>query len=256
MRKILLFEHLIHVYVSYKCINGGTTVKFRNWRHCFVLIKLKMEGVASQERKHHQLEILKSIFKELNVGKLNLSQESKENVRTYRNFILVHDFLQLDRENTILGLSSECPITLTYTEKKALKQYIEETLETKYKPLVEFVKERDAENPFESEKKLQNKLEEKVAERRELTQRYLDLKAKKLELLKTAAEKRSDSSSNVVLNNLLETAKTKEQQAKFFGKVVTHELINSTEHSKKAIKIVENNLDELIERKKLAESNK
>lgn len=50
-------------------------------------------------------------------------------------------------------------------------------------------------------------MEQKLAERRELTQKLLETKTRKLKLLAEVAEIRTDPEQQVAFDNLLETAK-------------------------------------------------
>lgn len=176
----------------------------------------KREDFAKMEKselEYFKLEILKQIFVEMNVGNLALSEASKENIKIFRNFVIVKELLSLDRENTLLGISPVAPIALTYTEKKAVKEYIEGTLASKYQGLVDFVKKYKAEKPFEAAEMRKTELNQKLTERRELTQQLLELKSKKLELLKEAAEMRVEGQTNLLLENSLEKAKYMETKA-------------------------------------------
>lgn len=149
----------------------------------------------------------------------------------YKNCLLVKDFLVLDQHNTtlgkhffvsfhfllkslLLGLPTEPPLTLTYTERKAVREYIEEVLKTKYLPLINMVRQYEAEDPFESNKKRTDEMQKTLANRRDSTQKLLDAKSRKLELLKEVAEMRANSEQKEIVDNLLLTAKYSSLKAK------------------------------------------
>lgn len=66
-----------------------------------------MSEKASSEHQHkfHQTLILMKILKEMPVSALDVPEQSRDNIRVYKNYLITKDFLFLDKETTLLGIS-------------------------------------------------------------------------------------------------------------------------------------------------------
>ncbi|XP_063695479.1 uncharacterized protein LOC134826904 [Culicoides brevitarsis] len=205
---------------------------------------------SDQLHQHKKTILINSILKECPIDQLpGLSSENKENIKKYINYLLVKDYLFLDNDNVILGLSSEATAEpkLSYTETKALKEYIEQTLVKTFKPMIAKIKEQEAEGY--DEKGIERRRQEFLEKQKELQAKQLELvelKKEKLELLQRIAEIRTGPDQKQQVENLHNEAKLDNIKLGMLEKVISNSFTKTTGHTTKAIKTVEKHIDAML----------
>uniref|UniRef100_A0A336M7F7 CSON013188 protein n=1 Tax=Culicoides sonorensis TaxID=179676 RepID=A0A336M7F7_CULSO len=210
-----------------------------------------------QLKSSHKITLITNIIKDLQINQLNVSQENKENIKKFINYFIVKDYLLLDNNNVILGLPAEATSepNLSYTERKVVKEYIESIFVKVLQPLIEKLKENEANgiNSNENEK-LRQKF---ITQQKELQLNQLlllEYKKEKIKLMNEIAQIRAGPEQKQIVENLYNATKLNNLKTEVLKKILSNKIIDSTTHAVKAFKTVEKYIDMIIESKKNKEN--
>lgn len=159
---------------------------------------------------HNKTLLVTNILKEMSIEHLPVSAENKENIKKYINYLLVKDYLLLDNDNVVLDLSSEATAEpkLSYTETKAIKEYIEVTLERVFKPVINKIKKNEADSYDSHANDLRRKeLVEKQKKLQLQEKRLLEITKEKIDLMQKVADIRTGPDQKQLVENLYNEAK-------------------------------------------------
>lgn len=166
---------------------------------------------SKQQEEYHKSSLIIKLLKDLLVDQLSVPQMNKENIQKFIDYLIIKDHARLDKENTVLGkilcmvfetfldhkfnfigIPEEQIVepVLTYTERKALKEYLDSSIEKYYKPLVDYYEQYEEETGHHGNAKEQVRAEiiETEKEIQVQTQKLIDLKKQKLELMQQIVE--------------------------------------------------------------------
>jgi hypothetical protein len=140
---------------------------------------------------------------------------------------------------------------LTYSEKKLVREYLEKQIELNCQPVVELF-EKYTNNQLTKVAHMQTDSNEEVlrleTRRQDLTRDLGRLKNEKNELLKQCADLRVAAHQKHTVGLLNAEMRYTEVKAKTMENIMRNEAVSRTQNSQKAIKQVENHLDEILKK--------
>ncbi|XP_070493975.1 augmin complex subunit dgt2 [Chironomus tepperi] len=178
----------------------------------------------------------------------NISAESKKNIDYALLSVRISDYIDLDNGQTLLVLENFqlSKINLSYSEKKMIREKVEELVNNE-------LKRRNAHSTTDSlEKKIdyeQNKFLELEKENRKLIIELEQLKKEEQDLMIEVANIFIGSDQKQLVNGLKQDVEILDQRTKKFIDITEHSECNRTKYSHKVLQEISTHLDELIEKK-------
>lgn len=158
---------------------------------------------------------------------------------------------EINHENFHLqtGLDNFKNINLSFTEKEAIREFVEKRINDKLNPAVAFMEQFTGGNldnlRFSNVKKQQ--LIELDNTRRELIIKLAELKMKKCQLMNDCTDKSAIEKYSVKV--LSAKYKSAEIKSNTIRKFLQKEIVNRTPHSTKAIREIEGEIDKALQKK-------
>lgn len=235
---------------------------------------LNAEARRQMENKHdaelckiRKLRLVLANLQQITINKLDLP-DNGEQVDYALKVLDVNDYLRMNvgggGEDYLLGLKTlRESISLTYTERKAIREEIISLLRLNLQPIIDFGKKLKAEIPdvfanpgtpqpsgkYASKKAYGfNQIIYLESQRRSNLQKLLEARNRKCAYLKTAAELKMGPYLAHELELLHAQSRLTQEKSNILRNYFTNELLARTEHSAKALKEVENYIDMEIEK--------
>ncbi|CAD7093503.1 unnamed protein product [Hermetia illucens] len=194
----------------------------------------------------YKLELVLKILKTLDVNQLDVPD--KQRLRNSLKVLGIQDCISLPNSDKLLGLDNAETISLSYTDRKALRETLFNSIRNVCTPIVENADrmQKDIPEIFDTEAKHSDiiALEEK---RRKLQQELLNAKSRKCELLKKCTELKLASYEKNAVNILVSEYKLNDVKAETLQGYLVQEFCSRTQHTVKAVKEVERFIDAELE---------
>lgn len=211
-----------------------------------------IEARDAEVEKIEKLKFLLNILKNAKVRQVEIPD--KEGLQKAIKILRIQDYLRLDDMSTNLDLIDCKTLSLTYTERKAMRNYIIQKVSEKCDPIVNFAKKIKEEFPEVYGLNDKNKeLIQLETKRRELQLKLVEVKNKKCAMLKAAADLKTGPYMKNELELMLSEHKLNQAKTSVFQEYILSTLFSPkytrTDQSVtlKAIKEAEKFVDAALE---------